>query len=1119
EIIVCDDASTDGTLGILENYAERFPAIVRLVRHPVNVGIPANLNSGFRMAKGDYISLIAADDIWLPEKLEKEYLRLQKTGAAWAYSKVVLYWDDLANPTRTKSFWGTEPGFEGDIFEKVLRREMSLRNYLLRRDAMESLGFFDECIGMYEDWDFNIRMSRKYPIAHVPDSNVVYLIHGGGEHLAPMYRHMAEVNKVLRKNAALIPESMGDVARATVRRFWPESTMSTARDKAAYRTAIDSLDLPYAPAKIGSDGEGLIFLVSLPRSGSTMLQRVLGSHPDIHTAAEPWVMLNPLYALKRQGTSAEYDAVTCRQALGEFLEQLPGGEENYYDSVRQMSKVLYSRAVRFSGKSRFLDKTPRYFYILPELIRTFPKARFVVLLRNPLAVLASVLETWFANNSAAFEKSAHYKDMLDGPAALAQAIDRFGDRICVTKYEDIVSDSRSEVDRICKYLGVPTYDPMLEYGKNPAPEGNFGDPERVHEHAAPVDRYVDKWRSTLRDNGLEQYAQSYLDRVGPGVLRQLGYPADLFARRLQSSECPQAGSGGADNRQQSALLNNEGERAFEAGDTGKARELFYQAYQLDRGNVVACNNIVVLHWHAGEQKESLKYLAEALSIDPLNRDVVVNGGDILTELKREEDARLLYQGYLGKQPDDAVIAGLLTSLSPGPGRVRAEGGSCLPLVSAIVSTYNSEKYLAGCLDDLEAQSIADRLEIIVVDSGSQQDERSVVEKFQQRYSNIRYIRTEQRETIYAAWNRAIAEASGKYLTNANTDDRHLPGAYARMVSELEANPDAALVYADSAVTRVENVGFAEAPLEAYFRWPEFDPRHLFSVCYIGPQPMWRRSLHEKYGYFDAGMTVAGDYDFWLRMAGTEIFRHIPEVLGLYLASANSIEHAFAGAGATESETARQRNWPAEWGKRPELSKGYLVPVEHDITSSLDAPGLENPHISIIMPTKDRLHLLGRALDSVIAQSYHNWELIVVNDGGESIRRMVDSRDTSGRIRRIEFGWSRGQAAARNTALAEARGELVCYLDDDDIYLPDHLQTIVNEMAGEGSSFIYTDAVVVKETVTNGAAQEVGRSNPYAHAEYSRERLLVNNYIPINTWAHRRDCLDAVGAFDTTLSCY
>ena len=59
---------------------------------------------------------------------------------------------------------------------------------------------------------------------------------------------------------------------------------------------------------------------------------------------------------------------------------------------------------------------------------------------------------------------------------------------------------------------------------------------------------------------------------------------------------------------------------------------------------------------------------------------------------------------------------------------------------AIVSTYNSERFIRGCLEDLEAQTIADRLEIIVVNSGSEQNEEAIVKEFQKKYSNIKYIK-------------------------------------------------------------------------------------------------------------------------------------------------------------------------------------------------------------------------------------------------------------------------------------------------------------------------------------------------------------------------------------------
>ena len=86
------------------------------------------------------------------------------------------------------------------------------------------------------------------------------------------------------------------------------------------------------------------------------------------------------------------------------------------------------------------------------------------------------------------------------------------------------------------------------------------------------------------------------------------------------------------------------------------------------------------------------------------------------------------------------------------------------LVSAIVSVYNCERFIRGCLEDLEQQTIADKLEIVVVNSGSQQNEEPIIKEFQTKYDNIVYIKTEERETIYKAWNRGIKTSSGKYIT-------------------------------------------------------------------------------------------------------------------------------------------------------------------------------------------------------------------------------------------------------------------------------------------------------------------------------------------------------------------
>jgi O-antigen biosynthesis protein len=158
------------------------------------------------------------------------------------------------------------------------------------------------------------------------------------------------------------------------------------------------------------------------------------------------------------------------------------------------------------------------------------------------------------------------------------------------------------------------------------------------------------------------------------------------------------------------------------------------------------------------------------------------------------------------------------------------------LVSAIVSTYNAERFIKGLLDDLLAQTIGKRLEIIIIDSGSPEYEGDIVREYQKNHSNIKYERTE-RETVYAAWNRGIKMASGKYITNANTDDRHRVDAYEVMANYLDEHPEYALVYSDTLITYKENETFEANSAKAIFKLPEYDHSELIGGFYIGPMPI------------------------------------------------------------------------------------------------------------------------------------------------------------------------------------------------------------------------------------------------------------------------------------------
>jgi glycosyltransferase involved in cell wall biosynthesis/ADP-heptose:LPS heptosyltransferase len=280
-------------------------------------------------------------------------------------------------------------------------------------------------------------------------------------------------------------------------------------------------------------------------------------------------------------------------------------------------------------------------------------------------------------------------------------------------------------------------------------------------------------------------------------------------------------------------------------------------------------------------------------------------------------------------PKSKVAACLAASLSAqlveldATGEVSAEPvGPCAaptPLVSALVSVYRAGKFIRGCLEDLVRQTLFQKgqLEIIVVDTGSPDDECAVVEEFQARHPNIVYLRTEQRETIYAAWNHGLQAARGEYLTNANTDDRHRPDGLERLAQALEQDPEIDVVYGDSLVTRNPEATWEKPEAKGVFRWPEFDLRLLFDICHLGPHPLWRRSVHDRHGRFDPTYRSAGDYEFWLRLAAAGCkMKHLPDVVGIYLENPDSVSLSDGSLSWRESEEARNRHWPTAWGKRP-----------------------------------------------------------------------------------------------------------------------------------------------------------------------------------------------------------
>lgn len=548
EIVVCDDCSTDHSWEIIQGFAERYPGLIRAYRHAENRGMHFNANFGLRAAHGEWITSLGGDDCWLPGKLEMEWQALARNPAAMvAYSNVI----EIDEAGRETAVWydekrGAPP--EGDVFIAVYAKQFYpgsssvFRNPLFHRRALDEAGYYDEEIGLYLDWDYKIRLTARYPVAYSGAATVKWRVHPGGVHNRQAPAHAASIRKIYEKNYPLLAVRSWDEVEAVKQRIADLLAYFAAEEPAARvngKPAVNLLPAPPArpqPSTPGGEksGENLIFLISQPRAGSTMLQRILGSHSQVHTASEPWLLLHPLYGLRGEGQHSEFQSELAHQALEDFLQLAPEGQELYYQALRRFGDTLYDRMLELSGKRYFLDKTPRYYLVVPELYRLYPQAKFIFLLRNPLAVLASIASTWYGDDLARAFQGDNAIDLVKGPPAMAAGLQAVPGA-AVVHYEDLVRDPQAAVSELCARLEIPFEEAMIQYGSSDPLSGRMGDPRRVNQYDRPVADFAESWVQTLSGDVLRQQTSLvYLERMGAAVVQQLGYDPQAIRQALAS---------------------------------------------------------------------------------------------------------------------------------------------------------------------------------------------------------------------------------------------------------------------------------------------------------------------------------------------------------------------------------------------------------------------------------------------------------------------------------------------------------------------------------------------------------------------------------------------------------
>ena len=125
-----------------------------------------------------------------------------------------------------------------------------------------------------------------------------------------------------------------------------------------------------------------------------------------------------------------------------------------------------------------------------------------------------------------------------------------------------------------------------------------------------------------------------------------------------------------------------------------------------------------------------------------------------------------------------------------------------------------------------------------------------------------------------------------------------------------------------------------------------------------------------------------------------------------------------------------------------------------------------PILSIITPTCNRPHLLDSALSCLAKQTFQDYEVIIINDGGESVSNVIRKWNNKLNIKSINLVNRSGPSVARNRGIKISEGKYLSFLDDDDIYLPNHLSNLIEVLERGNKDFVYSGGIISPERITS-----------------------------------------------------
>lgn len=490
---------------------------------------------------------------------------------------------------------------------------------------------------------------------------------------------------------------------------------------------------------------------------------------------------------------------------------------------------------------------------------------------------------------------------------------------------------------------------------------------------------------------------------------------------------------------------------------------------------------------------------------------------------------------------------------------RADTNS-LPSITLSFVTYNSARWLKGLFVSLLAQDYPlDRLNLIFVDNGSSDDTIALADEFIRQNGSLFLSATVKQQPnlgFGAGHDLAIRTSNDQFVLVSNVDIEFHRQTMVRLVATALVD-DADVASWEARQCPYEHPKYYD-PVSLETAWSSHACILLRKEAYLAVGGydkrifMYGEDVELSYRFRGAGYrlrylpqapithyvdfidtslrphqlsgSVASNVLLRHRYGNTNISRAGDILLSKKIASATNAAHRDALIKAQHIVTENLNHFQNELLPKQQVAFpfhgfGYeIARIGHDVKLSAPAWGADAPLVSIVTRTYgSQTEFLREAIVSVLNQSYPNIEHIVVEDRTDAARDLVEATRTAygSNIRYVKSDGA-GRSAAGNAGLAAAQGDLLMFLDADDLLLGDHVELLVSRLMAQTEPVAaYTLAWEIPTYFNpSGIYREGAPVIPKEHLEpFSNKRLSRGNFIPIQAIMFRRALFDKAGGFD------